>query len=329
MNMATGETERGLPLSANAEKRETVIEAVLENFPLPAMLAGQGGDILMKNGLARSVFQGKKIGEAVGEDAWRRAAGGGTRVSATIQGAGGATLTVTLIPAGNAVLVLLEEEGRERRSVPLEETAAAVAHEIRNPLGSMELFASMLERRLADGEEREMVRKIRNGLADIEKTVSGFLTYAAPQPPRLEPVDLAAAVGELYGFLAPMAESAGVALRAGVAPGLTALADARQLNRVFLNLALNSFQAMPEGGTISVRARAEGGGVTVEFADTGVGMDAETARRAFDPFFTTREKGTGLGLSIVHNIVAAHGGKISVGPAPGGGAVFTLWLKGI
>lgn len=336
------EKNRALPgeevesLRAEIGKKDRLIISLLESYPGAAMLADPEGNVTRKNGNAAQLFAGQNLATAVGADVWRRACSGAApaRGLATPDG----TMRLAVIPAGGTAggdLLVLLEDGMERdscheqRMQSLGETAAAVAHEIRNPLGSMELFASLLERRLAGEEERALLQKIRNGLADLEKTVSAFLAFAAPAQPAPAPVELSGAVRELFGFLEPSARIASVSLSAGVPPELFVMADAMMLNRLFLNLALNAFQAMPEGGSISVRARPEGEGVLVEFADTGRGMPPETARRAFDPFFTTRENGTGLGLSIVHNIVAAHGGKISVNSAPGAGTVFKLWLKGI
>jgi signal transduction histidine kinase len=219
---------------------------------------------------------------------------------------------------------------RRRRLQSLGETAAQVAHQIRNPLGSMELYASMLSKRLEDDpDSARMLGNIRAGLGDIETSVSNFLMFAAP--PSIKPVKLmlGSLVEELVEFIRPVAESNGITLSASVPDGIELLVDGQMVKQLFLNIVMNSIQAMPKGGAISITARRKKGGVVaIRFADTGRGIRKKDLGRIFDPFFTTREKGTGLGLAISQNIAASHGGAISAASAPGRGAVFTVELKG-
>jgi len=106
------------------------------------------------------------------------------------------------------------------------------------------------------------------------------------------------------------------------------LADHFQMEQLFLNLVLNAIQAMPSGGTLTLRTRTHSSRVVAEVADTGNGIPEALRERIFDPFFTTREvgQGTGLGLSVSYSIVKAHGGGIEVDSAPGKGSRFRVWL---
>jgi len=223
-----------------------------------------------------------------------------------------------------------EREQRRQRLEAMGEVAAKVAHEIRNPLGSMKLYAELLESRLSranDAESLSLLEKVQSGLGCVERIVSDFLSFAAPARPRLGPVMLKPVIAEVEKF----AVTPGVSLsfKTDVPEGLVVLGDAGMLRQAFLNLALNAAQAMPDGGAISLAARAEGDAVVVTVRDTGPGIPPDLMERIFDPFFTTRQKGSGLGLAIVSSIIALHGGTISAGAAPGGGAVFTIRLKGI
>ncbi|MBI5178301.1 MAG: hypothetical protein HZA04_03475 [Nitrospinae bacterium] len=221
-----------------------------------------------------------------------------------------------------------EREERLKRLTALGEAAASVAHEIRNPLGSMELYASLLAERLTeDAESLAMLEKIQAGLDSIERIVSGYLMFAVPARPHLGLVSLHAVLTDVEKFAAPPGGSVSFVL--DIPETLTALGDAGMLKQVFLNLGLNAVQAMPDGGTITVSAHSEGEGVLVSFRDTGRGIPPEVREKIFDPFFTTKEKGSGLGLAIASSIIALHGGTISAGSAPGGGAEFTIRLKGI
>ena len=106
----------------------------------------------------------------------------------------------------------------------------------------------------------------------------------------------------------------------------SALADRDQLRQVLLNLLTNAYEAMPEGGTVSFSVRETGGRLEIRVADSGIGMDEETAARVFEPFFTRKARGIGLGLAVTKRIVDSHGGTISVVTSPGGGSTFTVDL---
>ena len=146
-------------------------------------------------------------------------------------------------------------------------------------------------------------------------------------PPQLETVDLNALVTESLKLFAAQMQAAGIATRVELAPGLRAIhADPGQLTRALQNLVLNAIDAMPAGGTLSIRTMEHEGGVRLEISDTGQGLTQEECARLFTPYYTTKTHGTGLGLAIVQSVVSDHGGKIAVRSEPSKGTTFTIDL---
>jgi signal transduction histidine kinase len=200
----------------------------------------------------------------------------------------------------------------------LGEMAAQVAHELRNPLVSVGGFAQRLVK-LDLGNERaaEYAAIIAREVRRLEEMLGNILAFSKKQLICLEPCDLNALVAEALELEAVVRQSAGIALALEVVAPLPQVAgDCRQLREVLLNLLANARQAMPKGGTITLRAdhctlRGEDA-VAIEVEDTGGGISAEIIRNIFNPFFSTHPKGTGIGLSISHRIVEQHHGEIEV-----------------
>jgi signal transduction histidine kinase len=204
---------------------------------------------------------------------------------------------------------------------------AGIAHEVRNPLGGLELYAGLLREALQDRPERlEEVRRIEREINYLKVVVTEFLDYARRPPPELAPVSLHDLLDEVRELVA----EGGVAVTVDCPAGLRARADAGQLRRALLNLARNAVAAAqrrhPGGGMVVLRGRLAGPRVRIEVADDGAGVPADLREKIFTPFFTTREKGTGLGLAFVREIVADHGGAIQVSDVAGGGALFSFEL---
>jgi signal transduction histidine kinase len=225
------------------------------------------------------------------------------------------------------VLARTFEETRQAlkaRDERMQMMLAGIAHEVRNPLGGLELYAGLLREALGDQPERlDEVRRIEREVGHLKTVVSDFLEFARPAPPRLEAVELAPLCQEI----AELAR-AGSAMQVdvAVAPGVSARADRPQVRRVLLNLARNAVAAGRR--RVQLTARREGGRIRVEVRDDGPGVPPELRDQIFTPFFTTREKGTGLGLAFVREIVRDHGGEVSVRDADGGGSVFSFDLPG-
>jgi signal transduction histidine kinase len=202
------------------------------------------------------------------------------------------------------------------RDERLQMMLAGIAHEVRNPLGGLELYAGLLREGLAGQPERlGEVARIAREIDYLNTVVTEFLEYARRPPPHLEPFPARVLLDEV-------AELCGGSLRVEAAAQLTATADRGQLRRALINLARNAVTAAGPSGTVVLAARSAGPGVAWEVRDSGAGIPDELREKIFTPFFTTREKGTGLGLAFVRDIVRDHGGDIAVDRGPEGGARF-------
>jgi signal transduction histidine kinase len=218
---------------------------------------------------------------------------------------------------------------RHARLVAIGELSAAVAHEIRNPLGAVsncvQLLRASPHRRPDDAELLEIVWQETDRLAHI---VSDFLAFGRPRPPQLGYVDIHELVQETADFFRRDERSALVGIVIdSAATALSVRADRDQLRQVFLNLLVNACEAMPNGsGTITVAAVAARDRVDITVSDSGPGIPSELQARIFEPLFTTKPTGSGLGLAIARRIVEAHGGTLTVSSTPGWGASFTCRL---
>jgi signal transduction histidine kinase len=203
---------------------------------------------------------------------------------------------------------------------------AGIAHEVRNPLGGLELYAGLLRDALGGQPERlEEVQRIEREVGHLKIVVNEFLEFARRPPPNLESVELAPLCDEVRELTRA---SSGAAIAVDVPARLSVRADAGQLRRVLLNLARNAATAA-RNGRIQLAARRVQGDVRIEVRDDGPGVPTELREQIFTPFFTTREKGTGLGLAFVREIVRDHGGEVVVRDAPGGGSVFSFELPAV
>ncbi len=221
-----------------------------------------------------------------------------------------------------------EREGLRRRQA-LAEMSAVLAHEIRNPLGSLELFAGLLAEAGLAPEPQEWVEHLQAGLRTLAATVNNVLQFHSQPQPGFVPTDLGALLDWLKHFLRPLAQRGQVRMEFSSAlDGVWLAADRHRLEQVLLNLALNSFQFMPTGGALRVSgrpgSRAENRGPSLEITDTGPGIAAENLERVFEPGFTTRPGSPGLGLAVCRTVIEQHGGSIRVASSAGLGTTFTL-----
>jgi signal transduction histidine kinase len=223
------------------------------------------------------------------------------------------------------------ELARKERLAALGELAAGVAHEIRNPLAGIQLYASVLDRDLEDRPaEREVVRRVAWGVRHIESIVRDILAFARGAQPNLRAVQIGELVADTVAQAALAATARGmrVEVDGGLAAGFVHC-DPGQIQRVMLNLVLNAIDATDDGGVVRVRdagVSRDGSLRVIAVEDDGPGIPEDQLDRIFNPFFTTKDQGTGLGLAIAHRIVESHEGRLTACNRPEGGAVFTLAL---
>jgi len=242
----------------------------------------------------------------------------------------------------------LEEEGQRRsRLLAMGEMAAHMAHEIRNPLGSIELFATLLKRELEhDPDKRDLAERISSGVRSLNHILTNLLLFTRSPKPAADPIAVNDLVSETLQFARYLLEQNHITMKPEFScENPTMPGDRELLKQVFLNMILNAVEAMPAGGSLRVCTRylsppgtASGREarnvcpsarrIEIAFCDSGVGIPEDQISRIFDPFFTTKDSGTGLGLAIVHNIVTAHGGRLEVTSQPGKGTELTLIFPG-
>ncbi len=221
--------------------------------------------------------------------------------------------------------------GIVRRDRHLRTMLAGVAHEIRNPLGGIEIFAGLLRDEMDETDgRRSHLDKIIREVQHLKTIINEFLIYARPRTPLLEPFPLQEALDDTLFLLAGDAETRGLEVQVEVAdPGLTVHADGEQIKRALLNLVKNAIQASPQGGKVEIRAQRVEDRVRIAVKDYGPGIPADHVKQIFDPFFTTKGSGAGLGLSIVKSIVEENDGEIWVESVPGEKTVFFIVLPAV
>ncbi len=234
-----------------------------------------------------------------------------------------AKLTAELEQKNRRVRELELQHERNKRLIAMGEMAAKLVHEIRNPLCSIELYATMLERELAGSSHQELARGISTGIGGLNTILTNMLMFARPLRPAMKPLRLDEVAAECLSSLSPLLQSRSVRATTDLAPS-EICGDRELLKQVFMNIAINAVQAQQNGGTLELAMRRENGSVLATIADSGSGIEPDLLERIFDPFFTTRENGTGLGLAITATIVQAHGGSIAVESEQGRGSTFRL-----
>lgn len=231
---------------------------------------------------------------------------------------------------------LEEMAKRTEKFAAMGEMAANIAHEVRNPLGSIALSASLLLKGLADEKSRDRASRILHSVRSVDNKIANLLLFTRKPEPQFRNLRMHDVLRDILRFSGEILEKEGIRLSVRLADGEPVVrADGELLKQVLLNMILNAVQAMRGGGELSFETRLHrdpaltpGMERTIELriADTGPGIPEADRKRIFDPFFSTREGGSGLGLAIVHNIIDLHRGSVDVERGERGGSVFTILL---
>jgi signal transduction histidine kinase len=228
----------------------------------------------------------------------------------------------------------LEERNRVRwgHLAEVGELASGFAHEMRNYLNATRTHVALLRKTATSDVEgcqkcEQRIQRLDETTESLEELLADFLTFARPLDDRLEEIRMGELVGEVADFVGLDMEQAGVELRLEVDPQVPPVyADRAKLKRAILNLLVNGRQAMPEGGTVTVRVAADGDHVVIEIADTGCGVPEEDRPRLFESFFSTKSEGIGLGLAIVKRTIEDLSGSVDFESTVGRGTTFRIAL---
>ena len=254
----------------------------------------------------------------------------------------GFTATVLTSSASRMEKILANALGQDvsklaaqEKRLLLSRLLARFAHEVRNPLSSLDIHVQLLEEDLQEAAPKirdktaRRLEIIHGELHRLENIVKHFLSLAGPSSLNLHPVEVAKVVGHVCELLHQEAAARGIELVMQLPDSLPPVpADSAQLTQALVNLVINAIQAVERNGRVEVSARRDepDGVLTIAVRDTGPGIPEDKHSAIFEPFFTTKDEGSGLGLWIVQQIITAHGGAVEVFNAVGGGAVFAVHL---
>lgn len=223
-----------------------------------------------------------------------------------------------------------DELVRTARLAAVGRLSAGLAHEIRNPLASIQGSVELLADDFPSGHpKRRLLSVLLDEAHRLNDVLTRFLSFARPRELRKVPMAILPEIDAVIDLLQNQKEPTAARIQAwetGSGGSLDVLADREQVRQVLLNLLLNAVQAAGPEGDVRIECQPDSSRVVVRITDTGPGFTRDAIENAFTPFYTSKEKGTGLGLAISHRIVESHGGRIEVGNLPGGGAIVTIEL---
>lgn len=226
-----------------------------------------------------------------------------------------------------------EERARQAEQLAaLSTITAGIAHDVGTPMTTILGYAELLERSAPDDKSRDRARHIVDQVRRVTDLLQTLLNIARPRRAEPERIDVAGVLDHSVDFFREKLKGRGIVVERDYAARPTVVADRDRLEQIFLNLIVNAADAMPSGGTLSVRIeRRDPEFVQIEIEDTGVGIEPEDLDRIFDAFYTTkaRGKGTGLGLLVSQRIIREHGGTLRVQSEVGKGTCFTLTLPAV
>jgi signal transduction histidine kinase len=227
----------------------------------------------------------------------------------------------------------LEEKLREAEHLSgIAQLAKGIAHEIRNPLNFVSLSIDHLKKKYSPGDEKErenfdlLITSIKHEIQRLNRLAGDFLDYGKPLRLNLREVDIGSLIQEILDLVKAKAEKDGVKILYQRGDILKLSVDPELLKTCILNIILNAFQSMPEGGNLAISAKTSEGNVRIILQDSGIGVSKENLPKLFDPFFSTKSKGLGLGLAMTKRVAEEHGGKVIFQSEEGKGSAITISL---
>jgi signal transduction histidine kinase len=342
------ETNRSLAESlADNRRYRSFLTRTLESLPCGVLVLDEAGEVRMANPEARRLLGWVPAEPVTASNlASLMAHSAGSSSQETEWNCGDRTMGVRRAvmpgeqePSAETIFILRDkteevllgvEREKARRSQALAEMAMVLAHEIRNPLAGLELFAGLLAEGAApESETDHYARQLLAGIRGLSATVNNVLQFHGDGTIQTAPMDLARLLADTASFLEPLARQRQLSIdcQAGTAE-CRITADRSRLQQVFLNLALNAFRAMQPGGVLRLRLAPlpEEQRVSIRFEDDGSGIPPELLPRIFGPGFSTSPGSPGLGLAVCRRVIEQHGGRIDVASAAGRGSVFEIRL---
>ncbi len=346
------ETERLAQARAAGETARSRLQAIVDAMEDAVTFLGPDGGVLFTNQRARELWraenprarvealaslgralQGEPIGD--GRSSFERAGRSFDATRSLVRGAQGEILGVVLVVRDVTTRLAMERHlMHDEQMVVVGKLAAAVAHEINNPIGVVFLYSQHALAALPpESPVKKHLETIRRNAESCRRIIGGLLNLARPQEPERHRVDLRLLCREVIDSVQPLAAAAGVRVSSGSQASevpIWAQADGGMLRQALLNLAVNAVEASEPGGDVSVGAyETQDGEATasaIEVRDKGPGIAPEQLDRLFLPFFTTKPTGTGLGLAVAENVVKSHNGRIDVESTLGEGTLFRIVL---
>jgi len=219
---------------------------------------------------------------------------------------------------------------QSERLAVLGQIAAGIAHDIRNPLTSVKMIVQLLKRKSQDDDSKESLQVVLDEIDRLEIIVSSLLDFARPIELRLRPSNVIDVIKEVVRLMEPNLRHRKIEIRIDEANKELvheAMIDTDRMKQVFMNIILNSMQAMPDGGKIIIHCDQDKDAVRIDISDTGIGMSEEVLKHAYEPFFSAKSDGTGLGLTNVKKIIELHDGDIQINSAENQGTKVTIKIK--
>jgi PAS domain S-box-containing protein len=327
---------------ADVEKNKDYLNAVLFSLEEAIIVVDQENSITMINRSAEELL-GIRLADVAGKPFTGIDFSISREDSDTLLKVNGKTYTIILSNSqvvdsrgksrGSVILIkditrlrdLEVQQERNQRLIAMGEMAAKLVHEIRNPLCSIELFSSMLEKELEGTGHQKLAHGITSGISSLNTILTNMLFFARPHKPLMKSIRLNQVIEETSELCAPLLQSRNISFSQLLFESMIA-GDAELLKQVFMNIIINAVQSVDEGAEISVEMKKNCRHVIVDISDNGMGIRQEHLEKVFDPFFSTKDTGTGLGLAIASRIMQGHKGYIRVTSEEGKGSKFSLYF---